>query len=128
MLNRSVIVSIVKLIVAAVLLTGLIALATQDLMPQMSYVKLFVYLLLGVAVLAVNLVGLVVIYLNISQWALRKGGTDPSWFWFASFAASACRFAGLFFGRFAGPIAFDRSVACSASVQHGVHRARGAGP
>ena len=35
---------------------------------------------------------------------------------------------GLFFGRFAGPIAFDRSVACSASVQHGVHRARGAGP
>ena len=84
MLNRSVIVSIVKLIVAAVMLTGLIALATQDLMPQMSYVKLFAYLLLGVAVLAVNLVGLVVIYLNISQWVLRKGGTDPSWFWFAS--------------------------------------------
>lgn len=84
MLNRSVIVSIVKLIVAAVLLTGLIAFAAQDLMPQMSYVKLFAYLLLGVAVLAVNLVGLVVIYLNISQWVLRKGGTDPSWFWFAS--------------------------------------------
>jgi hypothetical protein len=73
-----------KLLVALVLLTGLILFAAQDLVPQMSYVKLFAYLLLGVAVLAVNLVGLVVIYLNISQWILRKGGTDPAWFWFAS--------------------------------------------
>jgi hypothetical protein len=30
----------------------------------------------------VNLVGLSVIYLNISQWVLRKGGTDTAWFWF----------------------------------------------
>lgn len=73
-----------KLLVALVLLTGLILFAAQDLVPQMSYAKLFAYLLLGVAVLAVNLVGLVVIYLNISQWILRKGGTDPAWFWFGS--------------------------------------------
>jgi len=34
--------------------------------------------------LAVNLVGLSVIYLNVYQWVLRKGGTDTAWFWFSS--------------------------------------------
>lgn len=24
------------------------------------------------------------IYLNVYQWALRKGGTDTAWFWFNS--------------------------------------------
>jgi hypothetical protein len=32
----------------------------------------------------VNLVGLSVIYLNVYQWVLRKGGTDTAWFWFNS--------------------------------------------
>jgi hypothetical protein len=30
----------------------------------------------------VNLVGLSVIYLNVYEWVLRKGGTDTAWFWF----------------------------------------------
>jgi hypothetical protein len=84
MFNRQSIVFTGKLMAATLLLSGLILFAAQDLVPQMSYAKLFGYLLLGVAVLAVNLVGLVVIYLNISQWVLRKGGTDPAWFWFTS--------------------------------------------
>jgi hypothetical protein len=45
---------------------------------------LFAYIVFGLAALAVNLVGLSVIYLNVYQWVLRKGGTDPSWFWFNS--------------------------------------------
>jgi hypothetical protein len=32
----------------------------------------------------VNLVGLSVIYLNVYQWVLRKGGVDTAWFWFNS--------------------------------------------
>jgi hypothetical protein len=32
----------------------------------------------------VNLVGLSVIYLNVYEWVLRKGGTDTAWFWFNS--------------------------------------------
>jgi hypothetical protein len=73
-----------KLIVALALLVGIVVVAAQDLAPNMSYAKLFAYIFIGLAALAVNLVGLSVIYLNISQWILRKGGTDTAWFWFNS--------------------------------------------
>ena len=73
-----------KLIVALALLVGIVVVAAQDLAPNMSYAKLFAYIFIGLAALAVNLVGLSVIYLNISQWVLRKGGTDTAWFWFNS--------------------------------------------
>ena len=73
-----------KLIVALALLMGIVVVAAQDLAPQMSYAKMFAYIFLGLAALAVNLVGLSVIYLNVYEWVLRKGGTDTAWFWFNS--------------------------------------------
>ena len=73
-----------KMIVALALLVGIVVVAAQDLAPNMSYAKLFAYIFIGLAALAVNLVGLSVIYLNIYQWVLRKGGTDTAWFWFNS--------------------------------------------
>ena len=73
-----------KLIVALALLVGIVVVAAQDLAPQMSYAKMFAYIFLGLAALAVNLVGLSVIYLNVYEWVLRKGGTDTAWFWFNS--------------------------------------------
>ena len=71
-----------KLIVALALLVGIVVVAAQDLAPNMSYAKLFAYIFIGLAALAVNLVGLSVIYLNVYEWILRKGGTDTAWFWF----------------------------------------------
>ena len=71
-----------KLIVALALLVGIVVVAAQDLVPDMSYAKLFAYIFIGLAALAVNLVGLSVIYLNVYEWVLRKGGTDTAWFWF----------------------------------------------
>ena len=71
-----------KLIVALALLVGIVVVAAQDLAPNMSYAKLFAYIFIGLAALAVNLVGLSVIYLNVYEWVLRKGGTDTAWFWF----------------------------------------------
>ena len=71
-----------KLIVALALIVGIVVVAAQDLAPNMSYVKLFAYIFVGLAALAVNLVGLSVIYLNVYEWVLRKGGTDTAWFWF----------------------------------------------
>ena len=73
-----------KLIVALALLMGIVVVAAQDLAPNMSYAKLFAYIFIGLAALAVNLVGLSVIYLNVYEWVLRKGGTDTAWFWFNS--------------------------------------------
>ena len=71
-----------KLIIALALLVGIVVVAAQDLAPNMSYAKLFAYIFIGLAALAVNLVGLSVIYLNVYEWILRKGGTDTAWFWF----------------------------------------------
>ena len=73
-----------KLIVALALLVGIVVVAAQDLAPNMSYAKLFAYIFIGLAALAVTLVGLSVIYLNVYEWVLRKGGTDTAWFWFNS--------------------------------------------
>jgi len=72
------------LIVALALLEGIVVVAAQELAPNMSYAKLFAYIFIGLAALAVNLVGLSVIYLNVYEWVLRKGGTDTAWFWFNS--------------------------------------------
>ena len=80
--NHQTKIKLAKLFIAGLLIIGLIVLAAQDLAPNMSYAKLFVYIFLGLAALAVTLVGLSVIYLNVYQWVLRKGGTDTAWFWF----------------------------------------------
>ncbi len=73
-----------KILAATFLLIALVVFAAQDLVPNISYAKLFAYILLGIVALAVYLVGLSVIYLNVHQWVLRKGGTDTAWFWFSS--------------------------------------------
>ena len=82
--NHQAKIKLAKLFIAGLLIIGLIVLAAQDLAPNMSYAKLFVYIFLGLAALAVTLVGLSVIYLNVYEWVLRKGGTDTAWFWFNS--------------------------------------------
>jgi hypothetical protein len=84
MSHRNTFIFMAKLLTAMALLVGLIVFAANDLVPDVPYAQLFAYILLGTAVLAVNLVGLSVIYLNIQQWVLRKGGTDVAWFWFSS--------------------------------------------
>ena len=82
--NHQAKIKLAKLFIAGLLIIGLIVLAAQDLAPNMSYAKLFAYIFIGLAALAVNLVGLSVIYLNVYEWVLRKGGTDTAWFWFNS--------------------------------------------
>ena len=83
-LHRYNITNLAKLMLALALLFGIVVVAAQDLAPNISYAKLFAYIFFGLAALAVNLVGLSVIYLNVYQWFLRKGGTDTAWFWFNS--------------------------------------------
>ena len=83
-IHRYNITNFAKLIVALALLIGIVVVAAQDLAPHISYAKLFAYIFIGLAALAVNLVGLSVIYLNVYQWVLRKGGVDTAWFWFNS--------------------------------------------
>ena len=65
-------IKLAKLFIAGLFIIGLIVLAAQDLAPNISHAKLFAYIFIGLAALAVNLVGLSVIYLNVYQWVLRK--------------------------------------------------------
>ena len=74
----------VKLVCCAVLLLILGTVALQDMLPQMSNTKMLLYILAALFVFAAVLVVLSFIYLTIYQWVLRKGGTDPAWFWFNS--------------------------------------------
>lgn len=83
MSHRTSLIFLAKLITASALLVGLSFVAAKDLVPEMSYLKLFLCLLIGATVLLVSLVGLSLIYLNVYQWVLRKGGTDVAWFWFS---------------------------------------------
>ena len=73
-----------KLLICAVLLIALVAFAAHNMAPQMSYALIFAYALLGFSLVGIALVGLSLIYLTIYQWVLRKGGSDPAWFWFNS--------------------------------------------
>jgi hypothetical protein len=73
-----------KVLICAVLLIALVAYAAHNMAPQLSYALIFAYALLGFSLVAIALVGLSLIYLTIYQWVLRKGGTDPAWFWFSS--------------------------------------------
>jgi hypothetical protein len=73
-----------KLVCCVVLLLTLGTVALQDILPQMSYARMFLYIFVALCAFAAVLVGLSLIYLTIYQWVLRKGGTDPAWFWFSS--------------------------------------------
>jgi len=73
-----------KVLICAVLLIALVAYAAHKMAPQLSYALIFAYALLGFSLVAIALVGLSLFYLTIYQWVLRKGGTDPAWFWFSS--------------------------------------------
>jgi hypothetical protein len=71
-----------KIVLAASALTGMAALASRSLAPDVPLGKALLYSAFGAGVLFVFLVGAVVIIATIAQFILKQGGTDPQWFWF----------------------------------------------
>lgn len=73
-----------KVLVATVLLSLLAGVAGSQLSPQVPLHVVLLYCVVGAAALFTFLVFATVATLTLLQFILRKGGTDPQWFWFSS--------------------------------------------
>jgi hypothetical protein len=73
---------IVRATTATIALAGLAVLAGSRLAPRVPLPILLVYTALAALALFAVLTVATIAWLSVMQWALRKGGTDPQWFWF----------------------------------------------
>lgn len=73
-----------KALLAAVLLAALAGGAGSQLAPTVPLHLVLLYSALGAAALLAALVVVTVATLTLVQFILRKGGTDPQWFWFSA--------------------------------------------
>lgn len=74
----------VKMLAATALLSLLAAVAGSQLAPSLPLYSVLLYSAVGAVVLFFALVVGTVATLTVAQFILRKGGTDPQWFWFPS--------------------------------------------
>lgn len=58
--------------------------AGSHIAPRLPLLLVLAYSIVGAAALFVLLTAATVITLTVKQFILRKGGTDPQWFWFAA--------------------------------------------
>jgi hypothetical protein len=73
---------VVRAMTATVAVAALAVFAASRLAPRIPLPILLVYTALaGLALFAVLTVATIA-WLTVMQWTLRKGGTDPQWFWF----------------------------------------------
>ena len=75
---------VVKLLVAAVLITALVTVAAHEIFPVISVPELLLFCLGGMCFVFALMVGGSICSLQFSQLILRIGGTDTQWFWFAT--------------------------------------------
>jgi len=72
-------VTFLKVVVACAAVVALAAIPAKELAPSISLAELVFY----IAAAFCALVALSVCSLQLAQFILRKGGTDPQWFWFS---------------------------------------------
>ena len=76
---RKQVLPVVKVLVACAAVVALVSLPARQLAPRLSLLELVLLLLCAFVVL----VAVTVASLALAQFVLRKGGTDPQWFWFS---------------------------------------------
>ena len=69
-----------KLVFAAAAIVALLAMPAHELAPQLTPLDLALYAAAALAALVV----LAVCSLQLAQFVLRNGGTDPQWLWFGA--------------------------------------------
>lgn len=72
-----------KILFAILLLAALAVVAGTQLAPKVPLPMVLLYSALGAVAIAALLVVAIIVFATVSQWVLRKGGTDPQWFWFS---------------------------------------------
>lgn len=73
-----------KILIAFLLLSALAGVAGSQLAPKVPLLTVILYSALGVLAIGALLLAATVVYATVAQWVLRKGGTDPQWFWFSA--------------------------------------------
>lgn len=71
-----------KVVLSIIMLSTLAGVAGSQLAPDVPLKKILLNCAIGAGVLFVIFISAVVVMLTFSQFILRKGGTDTSWFWF----------------------------------------------
>lgn len=72
-----------KILLAMLLLAALAGVAGSQLAPKVPLLTVLFYSALGVLGIGALVLAATVVTLTVYQWVLRKGGTDPQWFWFS---------------------------------------------
>jgi hypothetical protein len=75
---------IAKAFLAASLLAILAGVAGSRIVPNLPLTLVLFYSVLGAMALLAIMVTVTIATLTLAQFILRKGGTDPQWFWFRS--------------------------------------------
>lgn len=75
---------LLKALIAIVALAALAGFAGSQLAPSVPLNVVLLYSLVGAILVFVGLSVATVATLSVMQYILRKGGTDPQWFWLAS--------------------------------------------
>ena len=83
-MSRSLQSNVIRGSIAAVLLACLAAFVGTSLFPDMPIWKVLLYALAAAAAAFAVGVAVVAASLQFRQFVLRKGATDPQWFWFPS--------------------------------------------
>lgn len=70
-----------KILFAILLLAALAVVAGSQLAPKVPLPMVLLYSAMGAVGIGALLLVAVIVFATVSQWVLRKGGTDPQWFW-----------------------------------------------
>jgi hypothetical protein len=73
-----------KVLVVLLFMLAVLGFAGKSIAPSVALPTWLLWCALGVAAFLLVLVVLIVLNWQLGQWVLRKGGTDPQWFWFPS--------------------------------------------
>jgi hypothetical protein len=76
--------NIVRAVAATLAVAGLVVFAGSRITPFVPLSVVAVYGILGAAAVFLILTLATIVTLTVMQFVLRKGGTDPQWFWFRS--------------------------------------------
>lgn len=75
---------VAKAFLAILLLSALAGLAGSQIAPQVPLHMVLLYSAAGAVLVFTVLVIAAISVLTLMQFILRKGGTDPQWFWFSA--------------------------------------------
>lgn len=76
--------NLARALTATVLLALLAGVAGADLAPKLPLYRVLLYSALAALALFLAVVVAAVVLSTLYQFVLRKGGTDPQWFWFSA--------------------------------------------